>query len=75
MAFRPVLAARGQVQMLTGDGESRWFGPIGRSLGGLVRSPFVRQRFTVFSATANEPDLRRLTEQAHTRGKVVVEMS
>lgn len=102
MAFRPVLAARGHVQMLTGDGESRWLGPVGRSVGGLVRSPFVGQRFSMFSATANGPDLRRMTElieagrvrpsieqtcsladapaaiarieQAHTRGKVVVDV-
>lgn len=102
MAYRPVMANDATLLMLTGDGEGRWLGPIGRIVKSQLRAPFVSQRFAVFTAKPNRADLDRLTEmietgqlrptiersyplaeaaaaiarveQAHTRGKIAVEV-
>lgn len=59
--FLPVMARDATLLLLTGDAESRFWGPIGRGVAAMLRSPFVSQRLTMFTAEANRPDLERLT--------------
>ncbi|MEV7603567.1 NAD(P)-dependent alcohol dehydrogenase [Kitasatospora sp. NPDC089797] len=61
-ALRRVLAPRGTLVLVGGEGGGRWFGGLGRQLGALARSPFSRRRFAALVATQPAADLRLLAE-------------
>ena len=59
--WRAALAPQGTLVLASGAG-SKVFGPIGRILAALIRSPFISQRFAPLAATANGKDLDALRE-------------
>lgn len=59
--WRAALAPRGALVLASGSGD-RFFGPIGKLLAALIRSPFISQRLAPLAATANGKDLDALRE-------------
>jgi NADPH:quinone reductase-like Zn-dependent oxidoreductase len=59
--LRKVLASRGRLVIVGGEGGGRWLG-IGRQLRAAALSPFVRQELGFFVARENKADLVVLTE-------------
>jgi NADPH:quinone reductase-like Zn-dependent oxidoreductase len=58
-ALRRLLAARGTLVIVGGEGGGRWFG-IGRQLRAVALSPFVRQRLRTLLTSENKEDLDAL---------------
>jgi NADPH:quinone reductase-like Zn-dependent oxidoreductase len=61
-ACRRALTPTGTLVLSSGDARGRVIGPIGRILGGLALSPFVRQRIVPFIAKPGASDLGVLRE-------------
>jgi NADPH:quinone reductase-like Zn-dependent oxidoreductase len=59
--LRKVLAPRGRLVIVGGEGGGRWLG-IGRQLRAAALSPFVRQKLGFFVAGENTADLVALTD-------------
>ena len=66
--LRRVLAPRGRLVIVGGEGAGRWLG-IGRPLRATVLSPFLRQRLVMFIAVTRHADLLALKELAE-QGKL-----
>ena len=60
--LRGVLARRGTLVIVGGEGGNRVTGGIGRQLRAMLLSPFVRQRLTTFISTEDHPFIARLGE-------------
>jgi NADPH:quinone reductase-like Zn-dependent oxidoreductase len=60
--LRRVLAPKGTLVIVGGEGGGRWFGGINRQLGALLLSMFVGQKLATFVAKQNGEDLVALTE-------------
>lgn len=58
--LRRCLTPTGTAVIVGGEDMGRWFG-LGRQVRALLTSPFVKQRFVVFVAATNRPDLEVLT--------------
>ena len=56
-AVEHVLARTGNAVIVGGPNANRWLGPLTRTLGAILRSPFVRPTFTTLLASANQSDL------------------
>jgi NADPH:quinone reductase-like Zn-dependent oxidoreductase len=61
--LRRVLAPRGALVIVGGEGAGRWLG-LGRQLRATLLSPFVRQRLGTFVAVTRHADLMALVEHA-----------
>jgi NADPH:quinone reductase-like Zn-dependent oxidoreductase len=59
--LRRVLAQRGTLVIVGGEGAGKWLG-VGRQLRALALSPFVRQRLTMMLAKEHHDGLDRLVE-------------
>ena len=66
--LRRVLAPRGRLVIVGGEGAGRWFG-VGRQLRATVLSPFLRQRLGTFIAVTRDADLLTLKDLAE-QGKL-----
>jgi NADPH:quinone reductase-like Zn-dependent oxidoreductase len=55
--LRRVLSPGGTLVQLSGDSPNRWFGPLGRIIGGRLLSMVVRQTVTSFTVEPNRDDL------------------
>lgn len=60
--LRRVLAPRGTLVVVGGEGGGRWTGGFGRSLRAPVLSLFVRQRLVMLASKERASDLQRLLE-------------
>ena len=58
--LRRVLASKGTLVIVGGEGGGRWFGGIDRQLRATALSPFVGQRLGTFIASENSKDLDTL---------------
>ena len=58
--LRRVLAPKGTLVIVGGEGGGRFTGGIGRQLRALVLSPFVGHRLTTFVSSENHRDIERL---------------
>jgi NADPH:quinone reductase-like Zn-dependent oxidoreductase len=58
--LRRVLTRDGTLVLVGGEGGGRWTGGMGRTLGAIVLSAFVRQRLGTFIAKENSADLDAL---------------
>ncbi len=61
-SLRRALTRRGTLVIVGGEGGGRWFGGLGRQLGALVLSPFVRQRLLGLISIERSEDLQTLRE-------------
>jgi len=68
--IRSVLAPRGRLVIIGGEGGGRWFGGIGRQLRAMVLSMFVRQRLGTFIASADSDRIETLLKLAES-GEIV----
>jgi NADPH:quinone reductase-like Zn-dependent oxidoreductase len=60
--FRSVLTPKGTLVVSTGESSGRIIGPVTRSIQAAAVSPFVSQRLSSFTVSANTKDLDRLRE-------------
>ena len=60
--LRRILARRGTLVIVGGEGGGRWFGGVGRLLGGALLSPFVGQRLLMMYSKERAEDLEYLRE-------------
>lgn len=60
--LRRVLTPRGTLVIIGGEGGGRWFGGLGRQLGALLLSPFVRQNLRSLISIERQEDLQFLKE-------------
>lgn len=54
---RHLLTRHGTLVQISGDSDNRWFGPLGRIVGGRLLSGFVSQTLTTFTVRPNRADL------------------
>ena len=62
LEYRQVLTPEGIVVIVGGPSENRWIGPLSRLMSAVVLSPFVSQKFVMFIAQLNQPDLTVLRD-------------
>ncbi|AKJ06126.1 NADPH:quinone reductase-like Zn-dependent oxidoreductase [Archangium gephyra] len=62
-ALRRVLASRGTVVLIGGEGGGRWFGGLGRQLWAMAVAAFSSQKFRSIFALVNKADLAVLKER------------
>lgn len=60
--LRRVLTRRGTLVFIGGEGGGRWFGGVGRPLGAMLLSPFVRHRLRGLVAIDRREDLEYLSQ-------------
>jgi NADPH:quinone reductase-like Zn-dependent oxidoreductase len=60
--LRRLLAERGTLVILGGEGGDRWLGGVHRQLGAIALSPFVRQRLTSMISKESASDMAELTQ-------------
>ena len=60
--LRRVLTPRGTLVIIGGEGGGRWFGGMGRQLGALLLSPFVRHNLRSLISIERQEDLQFLKE-------------
>jgi NADPH:quinone reductase-like Zn-dependent oxidoreductase len=60
--LRRALTPTGTLLPNSGNSESRWFGPLGRTALALVSSPFIRRQGRPFVAVVKKKDLVGLTQ-------------
>jgi NADPH:quinone reductase-like Zn-dependent oxidoreductase len=59
--LRRALTPRGALVIVGGEGGGRWFGGMGRTLGAVMLSPFVRQKLRGMISLERKQDLEFLT--------------
>jgi NADPH:quinone reductase-like Zn-dependent oxidoreductase len=64
--LRRALARGGTLRLVGGEGGGRWLGGMGRSLGAVLLSPFVRQRLTAVISMENKDGMAHLAKLAET---------
>lgn len=60
--LRSVLAARGTLVIVGGEGGNRLTGGVGRQLRAMMLSPFIRQRLTIFISSEHHTNIERLAD-------------
>ncbi len=60
--LRRLLAERGTLVILGGEGGDRWLGGVHRQLAAIALSPFVRQRLTSMISKESATDMAELTQ-------------
>lgn len=60
--LRRLLAERGTLVILGGEGGGRWLGGVQRQLAAIALSPFVRQRLTSMISKESATDMAELTQ-------------
>jgi NADPH:quinone reductase-like Zn-dependent oxidoreductase len=58
--LRRLLTPNGTLVQLSGDSPNRWVGPLGRIIGGRLRSVIAAQTITSFTVQPNRDDLELL---------------
>jgi NADPH:quinone reductase-like Zn-dependent oxidoreductase len=61
-AYRRVMTPEGIVSIVGGPNENAWLGPLVQPIKGIVLSPFSSQRFAMFIAELNVPDLELISD-------------